>query len=195
MQRNKFLLILLVLVGLSIGSASVSHPLQGQTLRRKANLGVQLAPVDEALAKENGLKEPRGFIIQGIIPNSTAANVGVQENDILWKVNDVDIITGADFQNPAVQKREGDPISVTVMRKGKEKNLTGTAVGKPYETSDQWEVIYDEVAFEGGKLRRTIWVHWRAFKFIPIWLQWDIIVDKAKNGKQQKARKSVICFT
>lgn len=124
----------------------------GQNLKRQANYGFYPQPVDEAIAEEKGLKEVRGILVRGVGPGTTFGNMGVQEGDVVLTINGKRIDTQPAL---AAAKRDlwaGDKIKVEIWREGKTQKLAGNMVGKPRETSDKWDVIYDKVPFDGGFL-------------------------------------------
>ncbi len=128
----------------------------GQHIKRKIFFGTYTISVNDSIAKKNNLPESRGVIIQKMVPDATASNLKLQENDVIVKLNDIDITDNNSFISEVRQLRAGDEITVEFIRNAKLITAIGTGVAKPLETSDDYEVIYDEVAFEDGFLRTII---------------------------------------
>ena len=149
MRYKNLALLLLLSLGLCFSAMAGG-------LKRKGSIGVQLAPVNDSIATANKMDKPMGFFIAGVFPKSTAANAGIESGDILVGVNGVELVDYNAFSDPKAKFKEGDKVTFTVLRKGKKKELSGNAIGKPYETSEKWEVIYDDVDFQGGKLRSIV---------------------------------------
>ncbi len=123
-----------------------------QHLKRPANFGFQPASLDANAAKEAGLSKPRGLMVAGVLPGSTFENAGVQKGDILLSINGKETNDWPSLVAAKDGLWEGEEIKVTVWRKKKEKALKGAMVGKAKETSDRWDVMYDEVPFDNGYL-------------------------------------------
>lgn len=149
MLRRNLALIILLTLGLFLSA-------QAGGLKRKGSIGAQFSPVSDSLATANGMDKPTGRYVVQTFPNTTAESIGLKAGDIIIKVKDVDIVTFGDFGKPEAKFYDGDKISFTVIRNGKKKVLSGKGVGRPYETSDKWEVLYDDVDFQGGQLRSIV---------------------------------------
>src|SRR5690606_20443325 len=61
-----------------------------------------------------------GAYIAGFAENSSAKNTGIEEGDVVVKIDDVKIRTNADLIEQIGRHRPGDKVEVTVDRKGKE---------------------------------------------------------------------------
>jgi uncharacterized protein len=123
-----------------------------QNLQRKGGLGVgfyQKTP--DSLVKKLNYKQ--GAIVQFIVPNTTAAIIGVQTNDIITKVNAQNITMPNEIFASAKTLRENDNVEVTVLRHNKEMLLKGKVVPRPKETSTTADVVYGEFAYNNGYVR------------------------------------------
>lgn len=147
-MRNVILTIIILL------SAIVD--LEAQTLKRKANWGFSLIPVTDSVAKANGMEQAYGFLVGRVFEGTTMDAAGVEENDIILNLNGQDCTGYEVFSHKDVAIRDGDDVTIGLLRKGKQKRLKGKAVGKPFEQSEDHDVIYEEVAFDNGKLRAII---------------------------------------
>ncbi len=124
----------------------------GQHLKRPANYGFYPQPVDEAISKEKGLKEVKGILVRGVGPGTTFGEMGIEEGDVILAINDTPTNSQAALAVAKENLWAGDKINVEIWRDGKVQKVAGNMVGRPRESSDRWEVIYDEVPFEGGYL-------------------------------------------
>jgi serine protease Do len=68
-------------------------------------LGLELQPLDEALAKELGLDVAEGVVITQVAPNSSAAQAGMQAGMVIREVNQIPVKSIADVQE-AMEKNE-----------------------------------------------------------------------------------------
>lgn len=115
-------------------------------MNRKIMHGFRLQPTE--------VENTSRLQIAMIAPNGTAANAGVQVNDILVSINGEEITTQTDLQSQSLSNlREGDLVSYTCLREGESIELVGEGVGIPHESGDSPQTKYLEVPFEGGWLR------------------------------------------
>ncbi|MBL4706784.1 MAG: alpha/beta fold hydrolase [Flavobacteriales bacterium] len=134
----------------------ISLNANGQELRRRGSLGVQFSFINDSIAKADGYTTTFGMRVKKVFEGTTTDLAGVKAGDILYQINELKLVSNASFHDPKFEIREGDPVSLMVERAGKTKKLTGKVVGRRLETSDQWDIIYGSVNFEGGKLRTII---------------------------------------
>lgn len=123
-----------------------------QHIKRKGGLGVgfyQISP--DSLIKKLQYRE--GAIIQFIVPNSTAASLGLQVNDIVTRVNTTTVSLPSQILAAAKPLREADKIEVVVLRNNKPLILKGTVLPKLKETSATADVVYGEFAYKNGYVR------------------------------------------
>lgn len=140
----KYLLLLLTSL---IGFQSIS-----QNIKRKGGLGVAYyhKTPDSLVAK---LQYEKGAVVQYALPNSTAANMGVQKNDIIIQINATSIESPPQIATVGKKLRSGEPIEVTVIRQQTPQLLKGIVVERPKETSETADVIYGEFPYKNGFVR------------------------------------------
>lgn len=103
---------------------------------QRAIIGVNIREVTQEDADKQKLDEVRGVLIASVIPNGSAADAGLKENDIIIKFNSVDVATPSELQVQVGKLRPGDKANITYIRNGKQttvpivmKNVAGnTAV-------------------------------------------------------------------
>ena len=69
---------------------------------------------------------PAGAYVLGVVDDSCAAKAGLQEGDIITKLDDTDITSSDDLQNALAEYRAGDTATLTVSRSGQTQTLTIT---------------------------------------------------------------------
>jgi len=127
-----------------------------QELKRRASLGFTPVHVDSAMIVSLGLQDTKGVVVTQILPHGSMDALGAKKNDVLLKINNQEVTSVQDLLTIRAALREGDRMSATVWRDGKEKVLSGRAAHFPYETSKYSKVIYDHFEHKGGKIRTII---------------------------------------
>jgi serine protease Do len=88
---------------------------------RRAALRVIVEPVSRALARNAGLDEPRGAIVQDFPDDSPAEDAGIRRGDIIVAVNDRPINRVGQLQGTIASYEPGERVEVTVVRNGETK--------------------------------------------------------------------------
>ena len=65
---------------------------------QRAIIGVNIREVTQEDADKQKLDEVRGVLIASVIPNGSAADAGLKENDIIVKFNGIDVATPSELQ-------------------------------------------------------------------------------------------------
>ena len=133
--------------------AALSAP---DSLPRRALLGVALGPPVR-----------HGTSVQRVLPNTTAATLGLEAGDVIVAVN------GRETPRPpavlaALQRvAAGDPLIVRFRRQDTERTVTGTAVGRPSEVWPDAEVRYEQLSV-GDSVVRSIMVRPKSVARPPV---------------------------
>ncbi|MFH0866122.1 MAG: PDZ domain-containing protein [Bacteroidota bacterium] len=143
-MKKYFIFIFLLLFVLDVNS---------QNILRKAYMGIKTSELTDSIAKSLGVKEKNGVLVNEVLPSSTGEKLQLQKNDVILKINSAITLTVKDYQSTVKNIRENDTVALLVSRGKNEKLLLAQAVGKAYETSESYDVIYDEVKFMEGYLR------------------------------------------
>lgn len=85
---------------------------------RRAALRVIVEQVSRALARNAGLAEARGAIVQDFTDDSPAQDAGIQRGDIIVAVNDKPINRVGQLQGTIASYEPGERVEVTVVRDG-----------------------------------------------------------------------------
>lgn len=124
----------------------------GQSLTRKGGLGVGLfTQVNDSLRAALNYKE--GAILLQVYPNTTAHKAGLQPSDIITRVNNTDITNAAELVAFAKTLREGDSLSIHLVRDGKEMDIDVTVLPRPMEQSTSMNIVYGSFAYQNGQVR------------------------------------------
>jgi RND family efflux transporter MFP subunit len=98
-------------------------------------LGVTVELVTPALADQLSLPKNIGLLVTEVVPQSPAAKVGIQVNDVLLKIDGAPIPADvADFVKLIGNLRSDTPMDVVVMRKGQKQNLGILQLGSEVST-------------------------------------------------------------
>ncbi|MBT1063733.1 alpha/beta fold hydrolase [Bowmanella sp. Y26] len=94
--------------------------------------------------------------IGSIAPNSTAAALGLLPEDKLLSLNNVSITHFDQLLTLLSTMNSGDPLTLQIRRNNKSLTLQGQLLPKPYEVSEVAYVSYEEVKFNGHRLRSIV---------------------------------------
>ncbi|TAE06752.1 MAG: PDZ domain-containing protein [Bacteroidetes bacterium] len=126
-----------------------------QSLKRKAWFGTQFAPLDEEKRETTGLPTTEGLFVVQVV-GGTGKALNLQPNDIVLAINGNKINAMPALSQTLANAYEGDKAEVVVFRNKKKQTLKGSFAGRPIETDENAEVIYDYADYKGGKLRVII---------------------------------------
>jgi len=90
---------------------------------KTAYLGIRPADLNSEAAKELDLNITEGVLIAGLTDDGAAKPAGLKVNDIITRIDNVEISQFADLQGYLSSKRPGDVVSVTVIRSGGKKKF------------------------------------------------------------------------
>ncbi|WP_291011604.1 DegQ family serine endoprotease [Hydrogenophaga sp.] len=90
----------------------------------RGRIGVQIDQVSKDVAESIGLGAPKGALVRGVEPNSPAAKAGVEPGDIIVKFDGKPIDKSVDLPRLVGNTKPGNKSSMTVFRRGAERNLS-----------------------------------------------------------------------
>jgi Do/DeqQ family serine protease len=90
---------------------------------QRAIIGVNIQDVDADVAAKQNLAAVKGALITRIIPDGSAQEAGMKENDVIIKFDGQSVNTVAELQEQVGKHRPGDKASVTYIRNGKENTI------------------------------------------------------------------------
>ncbi|MBD3169928.1 MAG: PDZ domain-containing protein [candidate division Zixibacteria bacterium] len=94
----------------------------------KAWTGMYVQKITPILAQSMDLPVTRGVIVTDIEEDGPADKAGVKRGDILIRAGDEKVLDGVDWEEIESIARPGNPIDLTILRRGKEMNLKLTPV-------------------------------------------------------------------
>lgn len=88
---------------------------------QRAVLGIRMGELTPESAKQLGVKESAGIYVGEVIKGGAAAKAGLQEGDVIQKLNGYEVSTVPQLQEQLAKYTPGNVVSVTLSRDGKEK--------------------------------------------------------------------------
>jgi photosystem II stability/assembly factor-like uncharacterized protein/dienelactone hydrolase len=124
-----------------------------QPLARKYWNGFRITPITDSIKKLTNTKDKGLVYINKIMPQGSAAAAKLIDNDILLSVNGITITKRADLVSDKLSTlKEGEDITYTIIRNGKELSLKAKAKGREKENSAELDYEYASVNYDNGKL-------------------------------------------
>ena len=103
----------------------------------RAYLGVRYVLLNEQIAQSNNLPSNTGALVYAsgnqiaVVPNSPADKAGIKENDIIIKIDGVDINEENSISTVIAKKKPGETVTITILRDGKEQQVKATLEEAP----------------------------------------------------------------
>lgn len=120
---------------------------------RRAVLGVVMSPITQEIADKLKLSSLNGVYIVEVSPGSAAEQAGVKKEDVLVKIDSVQVTNASSVQEMVSGFYLGDKATLTVIRGGKEKELEVTFKGTAQENGTVTED--GSVAFYGSAIKEA----------------------------------------
>lgn len=117
--------------------SKVIADLKEYSVVQRAVLGVQIADITDALAKEKNISTLNGAYVAGVQDGSSASDAGLKEGDIISAINSVPVKSVAELQEQISRYRPGNDISITYLRG----NKAQTAVVKLKNRSGNTNIV------------------------------------------------------
>jgi serine protease Do len=100
---------------------------------QRGYLGVGLQPLDENIAESLGLPKDRGEIVRSVQPNEPAARAGLQQGDVIVRVNGRDVNPDQTVSFLIANTPVGSKVPLEIIRGGKRQTLNVTVGQRPTE--------------------------------------------------------------
>ncbi len=97
-------------------------------------LGVNIREIDADFANKKGLDKIEGVWVEGSTPGSAAEDAGIQQGDVILKVEETEINTVAGLQEHIGLFRPGDAVTLTIKRNGEMKLIKAVLKNKSGNT-------------------------------------------------------------
>lgn len=99
--------------------SKVVADLKEYSVVQRAVLGVQIADINDKLAKEKELSTMKGAYVAGVQDGGSADDADIKEGDVITAVNGTQVNSVAELQEQIGRYRPGDNVSVSYIRNGK----------------------------------------------------------------------------
>lgn len=96
-------------------------------------LGVTVQPVTPELAESLELPAIRGALVNNVQADGPADRAGLERGDVIVAVDGQAVENGNDLRNTIAETRPGDEVRLTVVRDGREREITATVDELPTE--------------------------------------------------------------
>ncbi len=104
----------------------VSDQLRSSGRVTRGRIGVQIDQVSKEVAESLGLGQPKGALVRGVEPDSPAAKAGIEPGDIILKFDGKEVEKSVDLPRMVGNTKPGNRSSVTVLRRGSQRDLSIT---------------------------------------------------------------------
>jgi serine protease Do len=109
-------------VPVNIVKKVVSDLVEFGTVQR-AYLGVSIRDLDSRFAGEKNIRQLKGVYVNGLTQGGSADDAGIEEGDVITRIQDVPVESISQLQEQISKYRPGDKITATVLRNHKEMNV------------------------------------------------------------------------
>jgi serine protease Do len=114
-------------IGFSIPSNMAKNVME-QLLKdgkvQRGMLGVNIQNVDKDMAESLGLKDTQGALVSNVRKDSAAEKAGIKRDDVVTAINGEKVEDGNTLRNKVAATKPGTEIKLTVIRDGKEQEIT-----------------------------------------------------------------------
>jgi serine protease Do len=113
-------------IGLAIPAEAakpVIESLRRGQLPQRGYLGVGLQPLDESIAASLGLPKDRGELVRSVVPGQAAAKAGLQQGDVIVKVNGRDVTPDETVSYLVAYTAVGSRVPLEIIRDGRRQTL------------------------------------------------------------------------
>jgi serine protease Do len=93
---------------------------------QRAIIGVNIKDVEQEDADKLNIGMVKGVLVTNVIPNGSAQDAGLKENDVITKFDGVEVNSVSELQVQVGKHRPGDKASITYLRKGSENTVSIT---------------------------------------------------------------------
>jgi len=93
---------------------------------QRAFIGVGIQEMNQELANELGISKTEGVYVNGISPKGAAEEAGIQEGDVIVKVNEEIIKSVPELQENIGKYAPGDKVTISLIRDRNTKNVSLT---------------------------------------------------------------------
>lgn len=117
---------------------------------QRAYLGIEYPRdnISDDEKKQNGIKDDGGVYVMTVRDGGAALAAGLKKGDVITKINNVPVVSGADLIGQIATYRPGDKINLTYQRGGKEYTTAITLKNKTGSTDIVKTSVLDKLGAE-----------------------------------------------
>ncbi|MEO6302795.1 MAG: trypsin-like peptidase domain-containing protein [Bacteroidia bacterium] len=93
---------------------------------QRAYFGVSIRDVDAKFAADKNIKLLKGIYVNGVTLGGSAEDAGIQEGDVITKIESANVGSVSELQEQLSKYRPGDKINIMAVRNNKEMNMAVT---------------------------------------------------------------------
>jgi len=126
-------------IGFAIPSNTVKHAMEDLTKTGKVSrgyLGALVQTLSPSMAKEFGVPDTSGALVQNVEPNGPAAKAGVQNGDVIRKFNGQAVADAGSLTSQVTETSPGTEVTLDVLRNGKPLSVKVTLGERPANESN-----------------------------------------------------------
>jgi serine protease Do len=94
-------------------------------------LGLELSELSRYVAYQLGLRTTKGALVLAVAEDSPAKEAGLKPGDVIATFNGKEVTSAADTLRRIRRKESGDPVTLTIVRKGEVMELKSVIAEKP----------------------------------------------------------------
>lgn len=107
--------------------------------------GVEGYELNSTITKDMGLSTSQGYYVKKVVKNSGAAKAGIQEGDILIKLDNTNISSYVDLSSYVNTKRPNDVVKATFIRNGKAMQVPVTITKNEFVNAELNGIIFENL--------------------------------------------------
>ena len=105
--------------------------LRGGAKIKRGYLGIQLQPMSPEIYESLGLPKDRGELVASVVPGEGASRAGIQQGDVITKVNNQDVTPDQTLSFIVANLPIGSRIPIEVIRNGQRQTVTAVLGERP----------------------------------------------------------------
>lgn len=134
----------------------VSEQLKATGRVTRGRIGVQIDQVSKEVAESLGLGQARGALVRGVESNSPASKAGVEPGDIILRFDGRDIEKSVDLPRLVGNTKPGTKSTLTVFRRGTQKELTVTIAQLEPDRSERRSAVPESTKPEASAVAKSL---------------------------------------
>ncbi len=134
-------------------------------------LGVEIAPLDDVLAKQFGLKDTEGVLLNRVLPDSPASKAGLKRGDVIRLFDGQKVASPESLQRLVAKTPPEKKVELKVWREGKESTIS-LVTGKMPESTAEGEAGPSNSSDGAGKEKQSESFDWEGGHFVPNSAAW-----------------------